>query len=265
MADSLFNMEGLSFGYGPTPVLKDLTLTLPGGCFIGLAGPNGSGKTTLVDLLIGARQPDRGRIEFMGRPLSQWPRARLARAMALAPQEFAADFPFSVAETVMMGRHPYIPRFAAPGAEDRRQVERALGAVGMEHLAEKPVNRLSGGEKQRAILARTLAQDTQVLLLDEPTSNLDINHALSILGLLERLVRQEGKTVLAVLHDLNLAAAFCQYLVFLQEGRVFAKGLTGQVMTAENLKALFGVTAQVGPDPFSHSLAVRFQKEAPQW
>ncbi len=259
MAEPLFAVRGLSYSYGPLAALNGVDLELAAGRFHGIVGPNGCGKTTLLDILIGARQPASGQALLKGRALSAYRRLELARTVALVPQEFALSFPFSVREIVLMGRHPHIPRFAAPSHADWEAVERAIALMELKDLAHKPFAELSGGEKQRAVLARALAQDAPALLLDEPTSHLDINHALAVLEAARRLVRQEGRSVVAVMHDLNLAAAFCDELVFMQAGRVLAQGPTAQALTAARLEEVFSVRARVAWDDFAGAPQVVFQ------
>ncbi len=260
MPEALYQIEDLSFVYGPVKAIDGLSLEIAPGLFHGIVGPNGCGKTTLLDLMVGTRRPAGGRVRLAGRDLHEYPRLELARRVALVPQEFALNFPFSVEETVLMGRHPHIPRFASPRAKDLEAVEAALEAMGVTELKAKRFGELSGGEKQRVALARALAQDAPILLLDEPTSHLDVNHALAVLATAERLVRREGRTVVAVMHDLNLAAAFCDRVIFLRRGRLHAEGPTGQALTTESLREVFGVSARVEWDDFAGARVVVFQK-----
>lgn len=260
MAEAIFEISGLCFAYGGHPVLTGLDLTLEEGRFHGIVGPNGCGKTTLLDLMARNRKPAAGGLRLMGRELGSYSRGGLARRLALTPQEFAVNFPFSVRETVLMGRHPHIPRFASPARRDLEAVERAMALMGVERLAHKPMTELSGGEKQRAVLARALAQDTPVLLLDEPTSHLDVNHALAVLRAAADLAAR-GRTVAAVMHDLNLAAAFCDRLAFIKDGRVLDSGPAEQVLNEANLARVFGIQARVGWDDFAGCRTVTFKKD----
>ena len=260
VAEPVFAIRGLFFAYGPQAALRGLDLEITPGRFYGLVGPNGCGKTTLLDVMTGLLRPSAGSLSFRGRPLTSWRAAELARALSLTPQEPGLGFPYTVRETVLMGRHAFIPRFSAPAARDEQLVDAAMARLDLAALAHQPVTELSGGEKQRVILARALAQDAPVMLLDEPTNNLDVRHALAALGELERLVRHEGRTVVAVLHDLNLAAAFCDHLILMDQGRVAAQGPTPEALCAANLEAVFGVRAAVRWDEFAQGRVVVFQK-----
>jgi len=260
VSEPVFELRGVGFAYGPQTVLEGVDLSLAPGCLHGVVGPNGSGKTTLLDLMAGLRPPQSGRVLFLGRPLGDYSGRELARRLALVPQEFAINFPFTVREVVMMGRHPHLRRFASPGPEDLAAVERALGETELGGLAHKPVTALSGGEKQRVVLARALAQQAPVILLDEPTSNLDVNHSLALMAVVQRRVRGEGCTAVVVMHDLNLAAVFCDRLIMLSGGRVFACGPTEEVLTADRLAAVFSVQAQVRQDQYAGGPQVVFRK-----
>lgn len=238
-------LEETTFAYGGKAAIAGISAEIAAGCFYGVVGPNGSGKTTLLDLLAGVLEPAEGAVFFNGRSLSEYRRRELARGLALVPQEFRIGFGFSVFDCVMMGRHPHIGRFGRPGPEDFRLVDAALTALDLTELADRPVTALSGGEKQRVMVARALAQDAPALLLDEATSNLDVRHSIDILRRCRRLVEQEGRTVVAVLHDLNLAAAFCDRLLVLDRGRIAAGGPTAEVLTPELVRLIFGVEARV--------------------
>jgi iron complex transport system ATP-binding protein len=261
VASPVYAVSGLEFAYGPLQVLRGLSLSILPGRFYGIVGPNGCGKTTLLDLMAGSRRPRAGRLLFQGKDLETYAGNQLARHVAMVPQEFVTNFPFTVLETVLMGRHPHIPRFAAPTATDLALVEKAMEQMELGDLREKLVTELSGGEKQRVVLARALAQDTPTLLMDEPTSNLDVNHSLAALGVMDGLVRQEGRTVVAVMHDLNLAAAFCDHLIFMRDGRIHGAGPTGEVLDSRNLREVFGVRARVKWDDFAGSRVVVFKKD----
>ena len=243
----LYAVGDLHFRYARGHVLDGVSFTLTAGRFYGLLGPNGCGKTTLLDLLAGLKRPYSGQIRFRGRVLGTYGRRELAREIALVPQNFYINFPFAVHEVVMMGRYPHLKRFAQPGGEDRRLVQEALATADLVRLAHQPVTALSGGERQRVIFARALAQNTGMLMLDEATSNLDIRHTLGLLSRTRERVRQGRQTVLAVFQDVNLAALYCDELLFLQEGRLVAQGPTNEIVRADILKAVYGVDGRIRP------------------
>lgn len=260
MGSPVFAIEGLAFAHGDTPVLRGLNMQVEQGTFFGVLGPNGSGKSTLLDLMAGHLSPAAGRVMFRGRPVCALPKLRLARELALAPQDYSLPFAFTVRQTVLMGRHPHIPRFASPAAADLRATAEAMEEMGVTALAHRPVTELSGGEKQRVALARVFAQQASVMLLDEPTSSLDVNHSLAVLHSLERRVREQGRTVVVVMHDINLAAAFCDHLLLLENGRAHSAGPAEAVLTAESLRQVYGVTARVAWDAFAGARVVTLQK-----
>jgi len=254
----LFTVENLGFAYGETMVLRDISCELYPGRFYGLIGPNGCGKTTLLDLLTACKQPASGTILLRGRPLADYGKRELARQLALVPQEFDIGFGFTVEETVMMGRHPHIGRFQAPAADDWVKVQAAMAALGIDTFAARPLASLSGGQKQRAIVARALAQDTPALFFDEATASLDVRHALRILGIARRLAR-EGRLVLAVIHDLNLAIAFCDSLLIVKDGLLFAQGRANEVMTAAVIAEVFQTEASVNWNAFSDAFQISYR------
>jgi iron complex transport system ATP-binding protein len=241
----LFEIQNGCFKYGSITVLQDLTFQLAPGKFYGLIGPNGSGKSTLIDLLMGTRQLYSGQLTFQGKKLSHYKRRHLARHLALVPQHIFMGFDFSVYDIVLMGRHPHIPRFCHPTHKDIEIVDRALKQLDIQDLKYRPVSHLSGGEKQRVIVARALAQDTAVLLLDEATSNLDIKHTLGILRVLRDKVQGGEKTVIAAIHDLNFAAAFCDELLVLNNSSLYTVGSVRDVLTTDLLEEVFSVTGKV--------------------
>lgn len=259
MAEPGFILDQISFAYGEKKALDDLSLQIVPGFFYGLVGPNGCGKSTLLDLLMANRKPDNGGIQYGGRPLADYGRRALARQLALVPQDFTIHFAFTVQEVVLMGRHPYLPRFGAATAEDLAIVEKAMAVIGIGNFADRYVTELSGGEKQRVVVARALAQKTPVLMLDEATSNLDVGHTMEIFNVARQRVRERGETVIAVVHNLNLAAAYCDEMIFMKEGRVAASGPTGETLTPAVIKEVFGVESRVNHDEFSDALQVSFR------
>ena len=259
VSGSLWRLDEVDFCYGRQPVLGDFSYQFERGCCYGVLGPNGSGKTTLLDLLCGLLVPESGAILFNGRPLADWRPRALARQVALVPQEFAVDFDFSVRMVVEMGRYPHLGRFEDLDDHDHVLVRKVMAELAIDGLADRPVNRLSGGEKQRVAVARALAQEPAVLLLDEATSNLDIFHTLSIIGAVRSRVREKGLTVIAALHDLNQAAFFCDRLLFLKQGQLICHGLIDEVLLPDVIDDVYGVQAQVVYNDFSGCRQVSFR------
>ncbi|MCX5870439.1 MAG: ABC transporter ATP-binding protein [Deltaproteobacteria bacterium] len=241
----LFAISKGCFAYRANNVLQDIDLDLAPGQFYGLIGPNGSGKTTLLDLLTATRSLHSGQLSFQGRPLADYAKKELATRIALVPQQFAMGFDFTVSDLVLMGRYPYIPRFSNPSQRDLDLVEKAMAVMQIQPLRHRLITDLSGGEKQRVVVARALAQDTEVLVLDEATANLDIHHTIEIMHVIRKLVRDQGRTVIAAIHDLNLAAAFCDQVIVLKEGRIFITGSVGEALTAGLIAEVFQVEAEV--------------------
>jgi iron complex transport system ATP-binding protein len=245
-AGPLAALAGVSFAYPLADgrrrdVLSDVDLTLLRGDLIALVGTNGSGKTTLLRLLTGILQPGSGEVRFDDRPLSDWRRVDLARRVAVLPQQMDLPVGFRVTELVEMGRAPHARRLFASTEADERAVARALADADALDLADRFAEDLSGGERQRLLVAMALAQEPDLLLLDEPTLHLDLAHQVALLAAIRRLRDQRGLTVLAVLHDLNLAAAFAPRVAVLDEGRVVADGPPTEVLTPDLVERVFGV------------------------
>jgi len=239
----------LNFAYDGHPVLKDVNLRLGPGEVLSLIGPNGAGKSTLIKLAAGLLRPDSGLVKLFGRPPTGWPRRDLARLLALVPQGAYLPPTFTVWESALLGRTPYLGFLGIARERDRRVTRQALEWVGIAHLADRLVGELSGGERQRVVLARALAQEPRCLLLDEPTTHLDIHHQVTILSLVRHLAVREGIAVLTVLHDLNLAATFADRVVLLVDGRVVAQGTPAEVLCLELLAAIYGESVAILPRP----------------
>jgi len=256
----LFEINDVSFGYGERRILHGISLILESGTFVGIIGPNGCGKTTLLDLMIRHRKPDGGVIRFRGKALEEVPRRALAREAALVPQHFYIDFPFTVKEVVMMGRYPFMGRFDTPSQADEDQVREVMASTHTRRFENRLVTELSGGERQRVVFARALAQDPDVLLLDEATSNMDIYHTLRLMESAAQRVRHEKKTVIAVMQDVNLAAAFCDVLVFMKNGSLVAHGPIQETLDSKILEAVFDVASHVYFESFTQSMKVAFRQ-----
>jgi iron complex transport system ATP-binding protein len=239
-------------------VLHHIDLHITPGQMYGLIGPNGSGKSTLLDLLTATRFLQRGQLLFQGRAINDLSKKELATRIALVPQQFATGFDFTVAELVLMGRYPHIPRFQSPTSHDYDLLEAAMRAMHIDHLSHRLLSDLSGGEKQRVVVARALAQDTEVLVLDEATASLDIHHTIEIMRVVRNLVSSQGRTVIAAIHDLNLAAAFCDQIIVLKEGRVYRVGTVVETLTPQLLADVFSVQAQVQGGSHGHSLRIHY-------
>ena len=255
-----FELNHVSFSYADRLIIDDVSIALVPGKFYGIIGPNGSGKTTMIDLLSRHRLPDEGHIHYNSRALSSFSKKELAREIALVPQNFYINFPFSVREIVTMGRYPHIPRFSAPSAEDMATVKSVMELTETTGFAGRYITELSGGERQRVVFARALAQTTPVLILDEATSNLDINFSLSLLNLAEQRVRHNGDTVIAVMQDINLAAAYCDDLIFMSGGRIAAHGATDSILNTETLRSVFNIETKVYQETYTGALQVVFKK-----
>jgi iron complex transport system ATP-binding protein len=239
---------GLSAGYGRTPVLHSVRLTVEPGGWLAVIGPNGSGKSTLLRSMLGFH-PHEGQVRIDGVPTTGMPRRERARQLAYAPQRPVLPEGISAREYVTLGRTPHRALLAAPRGVDHSVVAEVMDRLGLGALADRPLRTLSGGEQQRAVLARALAQQPRVLLLDEPTSALDLGHAQHVLDLVDRLRRQDGLTVLSTLHELTLAGQYADRLVLLSDGRVAAEGAPAEVLTEAALQTHYGARAHVVAGP----------------
>lgn len=246
---SLITIQDVSLQYGSRTVIKRVSAQVEQGEFFVIIGPNGAGKTSLLKALSGLIPLAAGSIQVRQRPLGDYSRKELARTLALVPQQISADFPFTVAETVLMGRYPHLGLLAVEGQRDLRLAEQAMEFTEVAHLAGRRLGQLSGGERQRVIIARAICQQSKVLLLDEPTASLDPAHQLRIMDLMERLRQQEQITIVMVSHDLNLASTYADRLLLLKDGAVEKVGTPQQVLTREQLSKSYGCTLLVDVNP----------------
>jgi iron complex transport system ATP-binding protein len=215
------------------------------GAFLSLLGPNGSGKSTLLKLILRFIKPDRGSIIINGVDIQDYKRKDLAKTIAYVPQKITSAFPYSVYETVMMGRTPYMNFMGFEDEDDRRIVKHALETFEIDHIKHKGINELSGGELQRVMIARAVAQDASIILLDEPNAHLDIEHQVSIYGILNELRRQKRITILTVTHDLNLAGVYSDDIAFMVNGRIVISGKKSEALNEKNIREIFKVNAEV--------------------
>src|SRR5260221_2526074 len=236
---------GVTFGYGRQPLFNDVYLQVQVGEMVGLLGPNGAGKTTLLRLLSGVLSPQQGQVLLEGRDLRQWGRRGAAQHIAAVPQELDVPFAFTVEHMVSLGRTPFISLLGSQTKHDLAIIQQAMSAAEVTLLAGRVFNELSGGERQRVLVAMALAQEPRLLLLDEPTSHLDIKYQIDILELVQRLNRERGVTVIAAMHDLNLAARYFPRLLLFQRG-VIADAGPAEVLEPRLLKRVYGVNVQVG-------------------
>lgn len=247
----MLHASELSYGYSSgrrgsrSFSLDDVSVTVERGSLTGLLGPNGCGKTTLLKLLSGVLHPDRGFVSFNGASLAGRSRREVARHLAVVPQETHPAFDYTVMEMVLMGRHPHLGPFELEGPSDIALAREALAATGTDHLAGRAYMTLSGGEKQRVVIASALTQSPDVLLLDEPTASLDLGYQLDVGALLRRLNLERGVTMILATHDLNLAASLCDRLILMRDGRVVAQGPTRDVLTASSIRRIYDVEADV--------------------
>jgi iron complex transport system ATP-binding protein len=241
----LFNIMDVTCGYGASPVLQNTNVMINSRDFVGIVGPNGSGKSTLLRTISRILPPRHGKVLLEGENIYHIPASRVAKKMAVVSQAQGMEFPFTVKDVVMMGRLPHIKRFGREGIKDQEAAVRAMDLTDTLKLADRQINELSEGEKQRVLLARALAQEPKIILLDEPTSYLDLNYQIEIMQLLTQLRSECGLTIVTVLHDLNLASRYCDYLLVVKAGAIHALGTPQQVITADMIKEVYGCEVKV--------------------
>ncbi|MEA1967795.1 MAG: ABC transporter ATP-binding protein [Thermodesulfobacteriota bacterium] len=255
------SIQNVSFSYDDEKVIDHVTLDFQKGNFYSILGPNGCGKTTLLDILVGHLNPNSGQVILEDKNLALTGRKEIAKKIALVSQNYNINFPFTVKEVVMMGRHPYIPRFSPPCKKDIDCVNSVMEKTGITRFRNKKITELSGGERQRCVFARALCQDTSWLLLDEAFSNMDISHTLSLLGIVKNEIKEKRRTVISVFHDINLASAWSDRLIFIKNGRVEVAGKADDVMTEKTIKNLFQVQAKVEYNEYVQAKQVYFGVE----
>ncbi len=254
----MIEVQSIYFQYHQDWILQDISFKIERGGFVGMIGPNGSGKTTLLKILYRLLSPQKGQVLFEDKPLQKMSRSEIAKKMAVVAQENYPLFPFRVEEVVLMGRSPYLGSFLFEGKKDLEIAQRAMEWTEILPLRERYLDELSGGERKRVFIARALAQEPEVILLDEPTSNLDIHHQLDFMNLILNLNREKGVTIILASHDLNLTSEFCDRLILLQKGRIYCLGSPEEVITPENIEKVYGCKVWIDRNPFSQSPRVNF-------
>ncbi len=236
---SFLSLQQISFQYSSTPLFEDFSFTLRQNEFLGILGPNGCGKSSLLKLMAGILKPSQGHVDFQNKKLLDYSAQERAREIAMLPQEAQSEFPFQVLEVVLMGRFPYIHRFSWESKTDREIARHSLALVDALHLEKRLLSELSGGEKQRVFLAQALAQESKVLLLDEPFTHLDLKHQIELCELLKKLHQEQGYTLAVVLHDIHFASQLCSRLVLLNAGKIKVDATPSEALTEKNIREVF--------------------------
>lgn len=246
----MLKTQNLSVAYGKNTIIPNLSVSIPKGKITALIGPNGCGKSTLLKTLVRINKPLSGDVFFNEKPLSSYGDKRLARSLSLLPQILVSPEGITVRKLVEYGRSPYLSHWGRLGKDDKTIVEQAMHDTGVFEFADKPVESLSGGQRQRAWIAMVMAQDTEVVMLDEPTTYLDMSHQVELMNLMQQM-NANGKTVVVVLHDLNQACRYCDHLIVLEQGQLIAEGSPDEVFTESLLDEAFDLKAKVFRDPIS--------------
>jgi iron complex transport system ATP-binding protein len=252
----VLTIEGVDCSYGSVKVLEDIRFAVKSSEFLGILGPNGSGKTTLLKSISRVLKPKKGTIYIDDKDIYELKSLEVAKQLAVVPQDTPITFDFTSLEVVLMGRNPHMPRFKMENKNDLAIAKSSMELTDTWQFADRPITELSGGEKQRVIIARALTQEPQVLLLDEPTTHLDICNQLEIMDLLKQLCKTKKMLIIAVFHDFNLAARYCDSLILLKKGKIVAVGESTETLTSENVKRVFNVDAIVKKHPVTGSLHV---------
>jgi iron complex transport system ATP-binding protein len=249
-------ISGISFRYKSVEVLENISFSIGEGEFVGILGPNGSGKTTLLKTISGLLKPYTGVVLLNGADIHRMASRDIARQMAVVPQDSVVAFDFTALDIVLMGRNPHLSKFQLENPRDLSIAKKALELTGVWHLADRPIAEVSGGERQRIVIARALAQEPRILLLDEPTLHLDIDSQIDVMDLLKNLCKKDRLIVMAVLHDFNLAARYCDKIILLHEKKIVSLGRAEEVLNKENMANVFGVEAIVKRHPMTDTLYV---------
>ncbi len=244
-----FKLKNVGYAYGDISVLKEVTFDVKAGTFFVIIGPNGSGKTTLMKVIAGIIKSDKGSIKVQDRKLGAYSRKSLARIVAYVPQMTQIDFPFTVKEVVLMGRAPHLGLLGLTADKDNALAQEAMTFTGIDHLADRRLDQLSGGECQRVFIARAICQAPQIILLDEPTASLDLAHQVRLMDLMQRLKDEKGVTVVMVSHDVNLAAMYGDNLLLLRNGQLVGLGTPQEVLTRDKLENAYGCKLLVDQSP----------------
>ena len=247
-------VKNLKFSIDKKDILKDISFDIPKGSFVGIIGPNGSGKSTILKNIYRLYKPDSGRLILDNKDLSTMKDKECAKEIAVLAQESNSQFDFTVEQIVKMGRYPYKSVFEDYSKKDIEMVNNMLKRVGLDDYSNRSFSKLSGGEKQRTLIARALVQDTDFLILDEPTNHLDIGYQIQLMDLVKGL----NITTLSAIHDMNIASMYCDYLIVMKDGKIRKCGSVEEVITSDMLKEIFGVNAYVGINPINNKLQVSF-------
>lgn len=247
-------VKNLKFGYNREMILKDVSFNIEKGKFISIIGPNGSGKSTLLKNLNGIYTPNGGKVTVESIDIDRIKTKELAKKIALVPQNTIIDYEFTVEDIVLMGRHPYKGRFQREDDRDYEIVKEALEMTNTFHLKDRIITEISGGERQRVIIAKALAQNPSIILLDEPTSHLDINHQIEILNLLRKLNQEKGTTIVVVIHDINLASRYSDKIIMLNEGEIIGSGRPEEVITKENIEFAYNLKVAIDKNKHTDSI-----------
>lgn len=250
--------EHLDFAYDQRSILNDISLDIEGGSFTGIIGPNGSGKTTMAKLLSKLLKSEKKSIYVNNEDISSIKVAELAREMALVPQSSSINYDLTVYEVVLLGRTPHLKRFQRESHSDHEIVKKALMDTDTYQFKDRLIHQLSGGERQRVIIAKALAQEPNILVLDEPVTYLDVHHQLQVMSLIKDLSKQRNMTIVIILHDLNYALKYCDHVILLNEGKVFKYGDPHEVVTPEHIKAVYNIDVNIVSHPVTRQPLVVF-------